>query len=347
VAIKLDFFPHLNHPSDLIPVYSKESVTVLAYRQLKWEYTWRNDDFFTKSIEIYKKIVELFKLGFIDKKADFSSIIHPATYVELFKSILQLQFLVDDWDLIHTRKKSEFEEGINAAIAMKNYLVRQYAVLLPKHFHKKVAIIRQLSSRLYNKYGYRGLLLDFRTSPLSPELIILAALDGYFPRALELDRKEIRHGDSGFTIDSRAIKIYDWKKYSSHKYEYDGDVLLSIDFSKTDETIINDIRLLIRQIRRENYLEPIYTNSEELEIKDKTKTKLSLKDYKTRLLGLWLADYKELHECGGSPAIEALRKTGYLERCGIKDNERALMRLIAVTERCIAAADVQPITSTP
>jgi len=347
MAIKLEAFEHINHPSDFIPVYSKESVTVLAYRQLKWEYTWRNDDFFTKSVEIYNKIIELSKLGFIDKKANFSSIIHPTTYVELFKSIPQLQFFVDDWELIFTRKESKFENVVNASIAIKDYLVRQYAVLLPKYFHKKLAIVRQLSRRLYNKYGYRGLFIDYQTTPFPPEVGIFAALDGWFPRALDSDKEKLNHGESGFTIDPRAIKIYDWKKYSSNKYDYDGDVLLAIDFSKTDETIINDIRLLIRQIRRKNHLEPVYTNSEELEIKDKTKTKLSLKDYKTRLFGLWLADYKDLHECGGVPAIEALRKTGYLERCGIKDNERALMRLIAATERCIAAADVLPITSAP
>jgi len=340
MTIKLESLKHFEHPSDSMLVYSKPSNAVLSYHCLKWEYTWRNNDFFTKAIGIYQLFMNLFKLGFIDKKADFSTVICQSRYL-VFKSIPQLQPFADGWKDMLTRRKSKFEDGINPSIAIKDYLLRKYATLLPKYFHKTIAIIKKISNSLYKQYGYRGLLVDYKTTPWPIDIIIEVAINNGFPYMG--DHYDV---DSEPTIDVKAIKIYDERRNSLHKYSYDGDVLLSIDFSKTDETIINDIRLLIRQIRRENDIDPVYVDSEEREIKDKTKTKLSLKDYKTRLLGLWLADYKELYECGGAPAIEALRDTGYLERCGIKDNARALMRLIAATERCIAAADVLPITST-
>lgn len=342
MAIKLESLKHFEHPSYLIPVYSKPSITVMAYRRLKWEYTWRNDNFFNNAIDIYNKFVFLFKSGYIDINSDYSMVICQNRY-QVFKSIPQLQPFAEDWEWMLTRKeRSKFEDSHNSAVAIKDYLVRKYATLLPKNFHKTIALIKKASKKLNNQYGYPGIFLNYETTPLPIRIIIESAFINSFPFMGEYDRQE-----SGQVIDSKAIKIYDEKRYSLHKYDYDGDVLLSIDFSKTDETIINDICLLIRQIRRETHLNPIYIDSEEREIKDKTKTKLSLKDYKTRLLGLWLTDYKEMHECGGTPAIEALRGTDYLARCGVKDNERALMRLIAATERCIAAADVLPITSRP
>jgi len=342
MAIKLEAVDGFEHPSYWMLVYNKPSHVVLSYRCLKWEYTWRNDDFFTKAIDVYQSFIKLFNLGFIDKKANFSTVICQNRYLK-FKSIPQLAPFADNWKLMFDRKNmSIFEDSRNKARAIKDYLIRKYATLLPKEFHKSIASIKKRTRTLHRKYGFNGIFLDYETTPRPIEVIIECAAIGGFPYVGDYD--EI---DSGHTIDSKAIKVYDYKRYSLNKYDYDGDMLISIDFSKTDETIINDIRLLLYNYKKKNHLEPIFIDSEEREIKDKTKTKLSLKDYKTRLLGLWLADYKELHECGGAPAIGALRETGYLERCGIKDNERALMRLIAATERCIAAADVLPITSTP
>jgi len=281
--------------------------------------------------------MHLFKLGFIDKNADFSSVICQNRR-KIFRSIVPLQSFADDWsDRFFHDEELDYDTRKRKALETRKELIDRYARLLPKEFHQVIARIKKASKGLEQQYGYAGIFLNSTTMPIPLECMIEHASKCVsFPY----------RGEDDTVIDSKAIKVYDWKKYSLNKYNYSGDVLLSIDFSKTNETILNDIKLLISQVRGVPMLETVFVDSEEREIKDKTKTKLSFKDYKTRLLGLWLVDYKYLHECGGSPAIEALRETGYLERCGIKDNERALMRLIAATERCIAAADVLPITST-
>ena len=154
------------------------------------------------------------------------------------------------------------------------------------------------------------------------------------------------------TIPTKAITIYDEKRYNTNEYEYEGDMLLSVDMSKTDTTILNDIKLLIKRHRnRKSCLEDTtYINSEKAEIMQQTKTKLSFDDLGRRLIGLYLYDHCYLFECGGPTAIKALSKEDYLERLGLQSllndpQYRQLLRLLANAKQCIESANVKPIVS--
>lgn len=73
------------------------------------------------------------------------------------------------------------------------------------------------------------------------------------------------------------------------------------------------------------------------------KRKAVRKDGVSRALGLWLFDYCKQQKCGCPTGIEALRKTGYLERLKYKKDPRHYDRLLSNARACVEECKVLPI----
>uniref|UniRef100_I2PZB8 Uncharacterized protein n=1 Tax=Desulfovibrio sp. U5L TaxID=596152 RepID=I2PZB8_9BACT len=63
----------------------------------------------------------------------------------------------------------------------------------------------------------------------------------------------------------------------------------------------------------------------------------------SRAIGLWLFDYCKQQNCGCPTGIEALRKTGYLERLKYNKDPRHFDRLLSNARACVEACKVLPI----
>jgi hypothetical protein len=338
MAIRLEGYEFLSHPSNHIPVNSKPCPQIHSYRVLKWEYTWRNEYFFTKAMELYINLINLTKEGIIEWEATLSHVICDNWYLR-FKCFKALRNRVEEWDFDEF-KDMDHDECIKNIQAKAKELRRLYVHSIPIYAHRIIAKSRKTSRRLKKEYGYSSILLEHSTTPWPIDIIIEIISDGLFPARMEQ------------TIDTKAITVYDNKKYNTNKYDYVGDILLSIDFSKSDDTILNDIKLLIKEHRnRKSCLdEPIFIDSEKAEIIHKTKTKLSIDDLKRRLIGLYLFDYCDLYECGGPTAIKALAETGYVAQLGLQSllddpQHRQLLRLLANAKKCVESANVLPIVN--